>query len=361
MNLDRSFAFPGAFHQSATMRHLYLSILLVALPLAVHAARKPLTESTFTHVINEVSVLQQESQSVIPAKVDALFKTPDMLRTGADSLAEMIAPDKTITRIGSSTVFSFEQQGRTINLKDGSVLFHAPRRRGGGTIKTAGASASVLGTTIMVATTSDGGFKTIVVEGRARVTLPNGAFRNLRAGQLIFVLPGRPAFGPTLNISLKTLVDGSRLVKGFEEELPSVEKIDDAIADQQELINRGDAEDTGVLVGSYATEDDVQVVDSDFLERALIESPLRRALRLASRTSVQLNSSQDLQNPVHLFNSLFTPADLPEDLNGSRAGVNAIGRDSLRGFVGLDIDITAMILDLSPYTADGIGFFDFIS
>ena len=170
----------------------------------------PLQEATFTEIINDVKVLLSSTKSPVPAKRSDQFKTPDVLRTAANSLAELTAIDNTITRIGANTSFSFDPQGRTLKLEQGSVLFHSPKGKGGGTIKTGGASASVLGTTLIVVTTADGGFKAIVLEGKGEVRLPNGAFRVLRAGQLVFVLPGSQTFGPVLMVSLDKLVRTSR-------------------------------------------------------------------------------------------------------------------------------------------------------
>ena len=87
--------------------------------------------------------------------------------------------------MGSNTIFSLESQSRTINLKQGSLLFHSPEGKGGGKIVT----ASVVGTTIIVAATADGGFKILVLEGSATVTYLDGSILSLRAGQMTFVLP----------------------------------------------------------------------------------------------------------------------------------------------------------------------------
>src|SRR5436305_3006192 len=127
-----------------------------------------LTESKVTEVIKEVNLLPASTTTPAPAKLNDLVKAPDRVRTGAESRTELTAPDNTITRIGANTVFSFENQGRTLDLEQGSVLFHSPKGKGGGKIKSGGASAAVLGTTLIVASTVNGGFKVIVLEGRAQ-------------------------------------------------------------------------------------------------------------------------------------------------------------------------------------------------
>src|SRR5688500_10754228 len=98
-----------------------LAAILSASLAWVHAA--PLTESTVTEIIREVNVLPPGVATPAPAKLNALVRAPERVRTGAESRTELTAPDHTITRIGANTVFSFETRGRVINLERGSILF----------------------------------------------------------------------------------------------------------------------------------------------------------------------------------------------------------------------------------------------
>jgi hypothetical protein len=227
-----------------------LAAILSASLAWVHAA--PLTESTVTEIIREVNVLPPGAATPAAAKLNALVRAPERVRTGAESRTELTAPDRTITRIGANTVFSFETRGRVINLERGSILFHSPKGAGGGTIKSGGASAAILGTTLIVAATADNGFKVIVLEGRGRVTLPNGSRATLDAGQMVFVLPAGAGFSPVLDINLGRLVAGSLLVKGFSQELPSIERINTAVKKQSARIEKGRAVDTGVSAEEFA-------------------------------------------------------------------------------------------------------------
>jgi hypothetical protein len=226
---------------------LLITALAVACRFSVVAA--PLTESTFTEIINEVNTLSAAGNAT-PAKMDEVLKAPERVRTGPQSRAELTAPDQTITRVGANTVFSYADSGRTLNLEQGNVLFHAPKGLGGGTIKSGGAAAAVLGTTLIVSATTGGGFKVILLEGTGKVTLPNGNSATLHAGQLVFVLPGGK-LSPVLNINLGRLVDGSLLVKGFSHELSSLPLILAAIHDQNEKLTSGGAVDTGQSPGNY--------------------------------------------------------------------------------------------------------------
>ncbi|MBU6409522.1 MAG: FecR domain-containing protein [Verrucomicrobia bacterium] len=225
------------------MKSIFL-VFGLALLVRFSAGAAPLAESTFTEIINDVATVAATG-AASPAKVKEVLKAPQRVRTGPDSRAELVAPDQTITRVGANTIFSFADSGRTLNLEQGNLLFHAPKGIGGGTIKTAGAAAAVLGTTLIVSATADGGFKVILLEGSGAVTLPNGTSATLHAGQLVFVLPGG-TLSPVLNINLGRLVAGSALVNGFPDQLTSLSLINIAILQQNKLFKSGEATDTGL-------------------------------------------------------------------------------------------------------------------
>lgn len=215
---------------------------------AVHAAGEPLNSLKITEVVQKVDVISAASKKQTAAQRNATFNVPDILSTGADSRAEMVAADGTVTRVGSNTIFSFSPDKREAKLEKGSVLFNSPTGKGGGVIRSAGASAAVLGTTIIVTATKNGGFKLLVVEGTAKATLPNGKSTSLEAGQLSFVMPGSTAFGPVIEFRLQNQVGTSNLIRGFKAPLPSLDKISAATKRQEKKIAQGGAQATNELV-----------------------------------------------------------------------------------------------------------------
>ena len=228
-----------------------LSISLAAVSLGAAELR----ESTLVQVVNEVKVAAPQAAEK-DAKANDTVRAPDKIRTGAKSRAELKAADNTLTRIGANTIFSFEQSGRVLNLEKGSVLFHSPAGRGGGTIKSAGASAAVLGTTLIVAATPGGGFKCILLEGKGMITLPNGQSLRLTAGDMVYIPAGAPKFGDVVKVDLGKLVQGSQLVNGFTAPLPTIADIHNEISKQAIAIISGNYEETGVMIGRVGSAND---------------------------------------------------------------------------------------------------------
>ena len=203
---------------------------------------------TFTEIVKDVIVIDAATKAESSPKVGDVLVAPNVLKTGADSRAELVAEDKTVTRVGSNTIFSVEVNSRDVNLAQGNVLFNAPKGRGGGRIKSAGATASVLGTTFVTSASPSGGFKVMGLEGSVQVDGSKGGSSKIGAGQLSFALPGGK-ITPPLSFDLKAQVAGSKLVGGFSKPLASIAKIEAAINVQQAKIASGALASTGLMLG----------------------------------------------------------------------------------------------------------------
>jgi len=215
-----------------------LAGLTVCMSLAARAA-EPLTESTFTEIIKQANVVAAADKAVTPAKANEVFRVPDMVRTGPNSRLEMTAPDKTITRVGENSVFTFEQGKRNILLEKGSILFHPPAGAGGGTVKYGGTAAAVLGTTMVCAVGPNGDFNVIVLEGEAMVTLANGKTVQVGPGQTVNVSSSGDSFGSVMDVNLGQLTSHLLLLRGFSDTLSSTPLIDAAIQKQNADIAAG--------------------------------------------------------------------------------------------------------------------------
>lgn len=224
-------------------------LCLLLWPLSVAPAYSAAIQNlTFTEVVKDVSVINVATKQETPAKAGDVLVPPNVLKTGPDSRAELVAEDKTVTRVGANTIFSVEADSRDVNIAQGSVLFNSPKGKGGGRIKSAGATASVLGTTLIVGANQDGGFKVMLLEGKGEVKGAKGGSAKLSPGQLSFAMPGKPPTAP-LNFQLKGNVANSKLVGGFSKPLASMAKIEAAVKVQQSKIASGELVSTGLAIG----------------------------------------------------------------------------------------------------------------
>ena len=243
-------------------RQTYLPLLCLWLTSASALFSAPIQNLKFTDVVKEVKILNVATKAETTAKVGDVLVPPNVIKTGADSRAELVAEDQTVTRVGANTIFSVEANSRDVNIAKGSVLFHSPAGKGGGNIKSAGATASVLGTTLIVGANQAGGFKVMLLEGKGQVSGAGGGATRLNAGQMSFAMPGQAPSQP-LNFELKGQVSGSKLVGGFSKPLASIAKIEAAVNVQQTKIASGEMASTGLMIGdspSVAFKVDAAVV-----------------------------------------------------------------------------------------------------
>ncbi|MCE9610605.1 MAG: FecR family protein [Chthoniobacter sp.] len=111
-------------------------------------AGTPYTQATVTRTENKVSygTIKGDRSDTRPAEPQDVVKAMNFLLSESDSRAELKYDDGTIVRIGQNTIFSFEANSRTLNLKKGTFVFFIPKGQGGGTIKTPSLTAAITGT-----------------------------------------------------------------------------------------------------------------------------------------------------------------------------------------------------------------------
>jgi hypothetical protein len=298
-----------------------------------------------TQAVNDVEIISAADQKKTPAAVNDIFTMPDILRTGPASRAELVADDETVTRVGANTIFSFDPANRTIDLKQGSLLFHSPHGQGGGTIHTASATASVLGSTLIVTTTPSGGFKVLALEDDAEIKFLNGLKQKLDPGQMTFVLPGGNQLAPIIIFRLDDLASHSLLVNGFHQQLSSMPLILHEIDKQLKLIKSGQASDTGLLAGDDANAAQVEVIDANTILSAH-NSP---AVNVALGTDATIN-----QPSLTAATIPVPPAHVFLDQTFVLPGVNLFAGQFFSGFAARNISfntpgVNPLTVDLSPY------------
>lgn len=281
-------------------RQTYLPLLCLWLISASALFSAPIQNLKFTDVVKDVKILNVATKAETTAKVGDVLVPPNVIKTGADSRAELVAEDQTVTRVGANTIFSVEANSRDVNIAKGSVLFHSPAGKGGGNIKSAGATASVLGTTLIVGANQAGGFKVMLLEGKGQVTGAGGGATRLNAGQMSFAMPGQAPSQP-LNFELKGQVSGSKLVGGFSKPLASIAKIEAAVNVQQSKIASGEMASTGLMIGespSVAFKVDAAVVQvtAETVQKAK-DAVVRARVAQAKTEAANLERTRQVLDP----------------------------------------------------------------
>ncbi len=196
-----------------------IGVLVIALSFTSNVWAEDFCKSSKITQVAGASVTEQHgAEAERPAQVQDTVVPGDLLKTGADSRAELTAADATVIRVGANSIFSFTDQSRQIELQQGSVLFHTPHGEGGGVIKTAAITAAVTGSTVAMTTTKNGGAKVVPLESTCIVTGKDGRqIASINPGQLLALMPGNRPF--LVNIDLGAFVKSSGLIKGFDKPL----------------------------------------------------------------------------------------------------------------------------------------------
>lgn len=321
--------------------HLRTLLFLATAAALSAAAPIPLEQSAVVETVGDVWLIPGGKPQVRAAKRDRLHAPDDALRTERDARAELEAPDGTITRLGANTLFLFDRATRSMELKRGSLLFHSPTGRGGGNIKSPSAAAAVLGTTIIAATTPDGGFKLLVLEGRAQVDFTNGTQLKLDAGQMTFVRPGGTP-GPAVNFDLARQVKASRLVQGFARPLASQTKIDQAVEGQRRAVGQGQFTTTGFLVFTATSDTQVSGIESigPDADNNLV-GEFTAPQRLALNTSATLTGPR-----LPAARSFRTPLIVPDSESPFLHSQSDV---LLNGLLALDLTVATPTLSLADW------------
>ena len=219
----------------------------------------PLTSASVTEMKNVVRFNDRA------AKLRDSISGTDMVTTGERSLAELEFNDKTITRLGSKTVFTFGGEKREFVVNDGLSLICVPKGSGGGKIVTAAITAAIEGTTVLTERFSVAGktagdparpaTKYIFIEGRGIIATPDGKQKQpIRGGQMIVHILGDPKLADTQDIDLATLVNESGIVSGFARQLPTWDAIQNAIKRQRVELRRGFLEESRFFLVGRGTQ-----------------------------------------------------------------------------------------------------------
>ena len=204
------------------------SAFIWTIAIATSARGVELRAARVTQVVNDVKVLL-EKEAPRPVALGDLIRHGAPISTGTQSRSELTFNDLTITRLGTNTVLSFKEGTREMNLVSGAILFQVPKGSGGATIRTAGVTAAITGTTGIgefhpaTARNPHVFSKWLCLEGTFRLYLPNGQSVELGPGQMV-TTDGK-SFSTVLTFDIARLVNTSLFFTGFDRPLPSLDLI----------------------------------------------------------------------------------------------------------------------------------------
>lgn len=213
----------------------------LALWFAAPAFAGGFTHAEITRLTNEVQILKGEAAPKA-ATVGQNIDPVTTVATGKESRAELRFPDKTLTRLGANSRFTLRGEARTLDLNEGTMMLQVPKNQGGAKIRTAGVTAAVTGTTVLIEYHPGGVIKLIVIEGECTIFLNNdrSEFRTLKAGQMIEMQDGSPTMPAVQTVDLERLLKTSKLISATDASQPNQYQIDQAIYEQQQLLTSGD-------------------------------------------------------------------------------------------------------------------------
>lgn len=240
-----------------------LGFMMATLPLVVSAQEGTPTNTAaqVTEAINVV-IHKPVTGEERPARVNDQIKDDEVLRTGERSLAEVEFKDKTVTRLGSKSIFTFDGQPRKYKVSKGIAVICVPKATGEekgkkhGEISSSALTAAIEGTTVLVQEielppAKAGGeprhaSRMIFVEGNGTVTTPDGKqSRKVKAGQMMVKFEDDPTMPMPVDVDVAALLQGSPLMSGFSRDLPSTGLIMNVIQQQQAEIAMGALGPTG--------------------------------------------------------------------------------------------------------------------
>src|SRR5438270_549269 len=182
-------------------------------------------QARVTEVVRDVHLLAGQSAARAAIVSDTVHEGT-AVRTGSDSRAELTFVDRTLTRLGANTVFSFGAAAHTYDLGSGAILITAPPSAGTVKISTAVATCAVSGFTAFMERHSNNWNKFGLLHGSGWVKmkgLPDEPCE-LHTGQMV-VFPPHPTHCPQVfDFDISKLLNG-KLIKGFKTQLPEFDLI----------------------------------------------------------------------------------------------------------------------------------------
>lgn len=137
------------------------------------------------------------------------------LRTGPESRAEIVFPDRTVLRLGANAAFKIDNATGGLNLGEGALLVQTPKSARGAKIQAGEVAVELPGTTIVLEYHPTH-YKLLVLDGTGRLFRPGhlGDSILVNAGQMVFGQPDKPLSDP-IDFDLGRFLKTSRFITEF--------------------------------------------------------------------------------------------------------------------------------------------------
>ncbi len=191
--------------------HTVLIIVIAALACFMFSGRAEAQSKSarVTQVIQDVKLLPSNA-APRPASVNDDVREGTAIRTGQDSRTELTFTDRTLTRLGANSVFSFNTGTKTFDLGQGSILMQVPPDGSTAKVKTAAITAAITGGTALFGVGPP--IKFMVLEGTGTFYppgYPDGI--TLHGGEMMTLTADGQLIGPT-GFDLKTVLETAELL-----------------------------------------------------------------------------------------------------------------------------------------------------
>jgi len=192
-----------------------------------------------TQVVKDVKL---DSAQAAPRRVAVgeSFRDGDAINTGVTGRSELTCADQTIARLGAKTNVSFSNGTRTIDLREGAMLFQIPKGARRLKVTTAAIAVASTGATAIIERHGQFYVKVLVLEGNVRCYLTNrlGESLLLQPGQILITKPDVTALPEPADFDIAREVKTCLLVREFQP-LPGQRRIESEEQKQLKLIAKG--------------------------------------------------------------------------------------------------------------------------
>lgn len=189
-------------------------VLIATIGIAGSITAAELKQATVTQIVKDVQLLSGQA-TLRPASLNENVGEGTTVLTGGDSRAEVTFKDQTVARLGASSIFSFKNGTRDLNLAEGAVLLQVPKSVKGAKIHAPGVTAAITGTTGLFEY-HPGVYKFLVLDGTGRLYRPGhlGDSVLVRSGQMVFGKPNAAVSDP-VDFDIGRFVKTSRFIIDF--------------------------------------------------------------------------------------------------------------------------------------------------